>query len=115
MGDDDRASILARRARFIATALAGLAIAPGGIQACGDDVVDDGAGGQGGVPQPCLDMPPPGGSHEGGEGGLGGQGGIDGQGGIGGEGGAQPCLIAPIGGRDQGLGGSGEGGSGGAP
>ncbi|NUP10777.1 MAG: hypothetical protein HOW73_32435 [Polyangiaceae bacterium] len=89
MGDDDRASILARRARFIATALAGLAIAPAGIQGCGDDVVDDG---QGGVPQPCLDMPPPGGG---------------GQGGVGGQGGAQPCLIAPLGGSDPGTGGTG--------
>ncbi len=93
MGEDDRSSILARRARFIATALAGLAIAPGGIQACGDDVADD--GGQGGEPQPCLDMPPPGG------------------GGQGGQGGAQACLTAPLGGGGEGGGTGGLGGTGG--
>jgi hypothetical protein len=113
MGDgEDRQAILARRARLIATALAGLAVtAP---PACSEDVVTDDAGqddgsvgagggtpqpclsqqigGEGGRPQPCL------GQRAGGEGGEGGSGGSAGAGGGGGAGGV-----------------GGSGGSGGAP
>jgi len=85
VGDEDRASILARRARFVATAMAGLAMSA----TCGDS-----------EPQPCLDAPPPTGSTGSSD---------DGGGGTGGEAGAggepQPCLIAPLGGG--GMGGAG--------
>lgn len=99
MDDDvDRASILARRARFIAAALAGLAGAAATSSCdCGGVIIEDGnggqgAGGEGGTPQPCLSMP---------------------LGGMGGEGGTpQPCLEAPLGGMG-GEGGvsTGEGGT----
>lgn len=89
MGDDDRASILARRSRFIAAALAGLAVG----QACGDDTGSGGA-------QACL-SPPIGGGVEGGAGG------------VGGTGGAQVCLSAPLGGGGAAGGVEGGGGAGG--
>ncbi len=93
MGDEDRASILARRARFIATALAGLVATTGGAPACEGD--DDGVGAQAGAPQPCLDMGP---------------GPTTGQG-MGGAGGTpEPCLGVPLGGGGM----SGAGGDGGA-
>lgn len=93
MDDEDRNSILSRRARLIATALAALTGAATGCDGCSDVVVvdDDGVGG---TPQPCLSPKPEGG---GGEGGAGGEGGTP-----------QPCLSQP-------LGGGGEGGAGGTP
>jgi hypothetical protein len=90
MGEDDRASILARRAPFIATALAGLVATTSGAEGCADDDPTDGAGGQAGAPQPCLDMPPPRGGGDGGAGGVGGT--------------PAPCL-------EVGLGGGGMGGA----
>ncbi|MBK6515921.1 MAG: hypothetical protein IPG04_17955 [Polyangiaceae bacterium] len=118
MGDDlDRASILARRARFVAAALASLALTAD----CGGKVTVPGDGGNAGegagAAQPCLSPPVGGGGAQpclgmaggsggvgpGGSGGVAGQGGAGvagggggSQGGAGGEGGApQPCLAPP--------------------
>ena len=104
MDDEDRQSILSRRARFIAAALATLTASATACDGCSDVVVvDDGQGGEGGQPQPCLSpKPPEGGGGEGGTGGSpqpclsqplggGGEGGV-GEGGFIGQGGAQPCL-----------------------
>jgi hypothetical protein len=77
VGDDDaeenRRAILARRARFITAAIAGLSLSAG----CPDP-----------EPRPCLDAPPPGtgGGDVGGGNGDGGNGGVGGEGGIGGRG-----------------------------
>jgi hypothetical protein len=87
--DDDKKSILARRARFIAAALATLTGGMASCDGCSDvEIVDDDGGAGAAEPQPCL-TPPRG---TGGEGGTGGT--------------PQPCLSQP-------LGGGGEGGSGG--
>jgi hypothetical protein len=95
VGDEDRASILARRARFIASALAGLA-----MTTCGDSDSP---------PQPCLDAPPANGSSgSSDDGGTSSTSGTGGQGGSGGE--PQPCLIAPLGGGGMGGGGMGDAG-----
>jgi hypothetical protein len=96
--DEDRQSILSRRARFIAAALATLTATASACDGCSDVVVvdDDGAGGEGGQPQPCLSpKPPEGGGGEGGTGGV-----------------PQPCLGQTPGGG--GFGGTGDGGFGGA-
>ena len=67
--EENRRAILARRARFITAAIAGLSLATG----CPEP-----------EPQPCLDVPPPG-TGGGGVGGEGGHGGVGGEGGIGGQ------------------------------
>lgn len=97
MDDEDRNSILSRRARLIAAALAALTGAATGCDGCSDVVVVDDDDGAGGTPQPCLSPKPEGGGGQGGEGGAGGEGGTP-----------QPCLSQP-------LGGGGEGGAGGTP
>lgn len=99
VGDKERATILARRRRFILAALSGVTAAAMG---CESEVETAGQGG-GGSPQPCLDVAP-------------GSGGAQvclstTLGGMGGEAGARPCLEPPDGGRG-GVGGAG--GSGGA-
>ena len=107
MGDNDpKQQILARRARFLAIAMAGATLAGSGgcdkteSQAClsyiGPTGGNGGAGGVGGV-QACLSPP------------LGG-GGTGADGGSGGIGGAQVCLQPPLGGG--GTGGGGTGGTG---
>ena len=117
--DEDRDAILARRARFIAAALAGIAVTGSLAASCGDDVENPSsaasAEGAGGQPQPCLSPRGPtgeggagamgaGGSGDGGaagaggnDGGGGGQGGASagGAAGTGGQGGAMPCLAPP--------------------
>ena len=118
--DEDRDAILARRARFIAAALAGIAVTGAFATGCDGDV-DDGrtestADGAGGQPQPCLAPRGPTGeggagassnaggaggaggtSGHGGAGAAGGEGGAatGGAGGAGGQGGAMPCLAPP--------------------
>lgn len=87
--DDDRQSIIARRARFIAAALATLAGGMASSEGCSDVTIVDDDGGTGGAgagqPQPCLAPN------------------IGGAGGAGGEGGApQPCLGMPLGGGGEG-------------
>ncbi len=128
---EDRNAILARRAMFIASAIAGLGLAScegtvTGPEAClsyaGGNGGTGGKGGSGGEPQPCLSRP-------GGMGGIGGTGGspqscltmtpsttTSGDGGTAGTGGAggggtggepQPCLSPP---GTGGMGGTGGGG-----
>jgi hypothetical protein len=105
VGDEDRDSILSRRARFIAAALATLTATASACDGCNEVVVVDDDDGVGGQPEPCLSpKPPDGGGGEGGVGGVpqpclsqveggGGQGGGFGGQGQGGFGGAQPCLV----------------------
>lgn len=60
MGDDARRLILARRARFVAAALASVAATAGvaaGTEACAGAVEQGDAGGDA-APQPCLKRPP---------------------------------------------------------
>jgi len=52
--DDTKKLILARRARFIAAALAGAGLSSGSITACGDSEGDKTV-----VPQPCLSIAGP--------------------------------------------------------
>jgi hypothetical protein len=99
--DDDRQSILSRRARFIAAAMAAMTGALSTAEGCSEvEIVDDDGSGTGGAePQPCL-SPALGGGGEGGAGGMPqpclapelGGGGEGGSGGIGGAGGSSPCL-----------------------
>jgi hypothetical protein len=114
MTDDDRKTILARRARFIAAALATAGIATSSAPACGGETDDQkarsdaGVGGSaegtGGAPQPCLGALPDGGTGgeplpcldvpaTGGQGGAGGEGGENATGGSGGV--PTVCLSAP--------------------
>lgn len=117
MGDDlDRASILARRARFVAAALAGLALTAD----CGGKVVVPGDGGNAGegagAAQPCLSPPVGGGGAQPCLGMTGGTGGLAGAGGGAGDGGAGNGGAGNSGGGIGGFGGAGgEGGEGGAP
>jgi hypothetical protein len=73
--DEDRRSILARRARFVMAAMSGLSLAV----SCTEP-----------EPQPCLDAPPPPGT-----GGSGGMGPVDGGGGMGGFGGFGEGGLTP--------------------
>ncbi len=59
-GDDARRLILARRARFVAAALASVAVTAGvaaGTEACGGGVEQTDAGSDA-APRPCLDIVP---------------------------------------------------------
>lgn len=117
---EDRAAIMARRAMFIASAIAGMSLVSceGKVvtepQPCldmgttsaggnGDNYPCLSQGGYAGEPQPCLGQAGAGGEPQpcldmggfGGDGGeIGGFGGFGGAGGMGG-GGAQPCLAPP--------------------
>lgn len=58
MGDDSaKKLILARRARFVAAALATLATTATAVEACGGDTDTAGDATDGGSPQPCLSPP----------------------------------------------------------
>lgn len=83
---EDRRAILARRTRFIVSAISSLSLVA--VSACGE-------------PQACLEFA--GGNGQGGEGGTGGDGGE------GGVGGPQACLSPPLGGG--GFGGDASGGA----
>lgn len=99
MGDNSaRAAILARRARFLAAALASTGLVAGSANCGGDTTQDRGAatggnGGTGAVPEPCLSAP------------------------VGGGGTPQPCLTGGTGGwggtPEPCLSGAGPGGVGG--
>lgn len=101
--DDDKKSIVARRARFVAAALATLTGGMASCDGCSDvEIVDDDGSGTGAAqPQPCL-SPALGGGGEGGmpQPCLGQQLGGGGEGGAGGR--PQPCLDVPLGGGGEG-------------
>src|SRR5512139_3079722 len=102
MSDDDaRKAILARRARFVAAALASAGLVVSTADCGGESSKDKGdasVGGSGGTPQPCLSQ------AIGGSGGSGGTAGapqpcLEPAGGSGGTAGApEPCLGMPAGG-----------------
>lgn len=66
MSDDAKRAILARRARFLAAAIAGVGVAACGgetegpsPQPCLEPAIDAGDAGDDGAPEPCLGMPAP--------------------------------------------------------
>jgi hypothetical protein len=56
--DDAKRAILARRARFIAAALAGVTATATAIEACGGETTGGDSRSDAAAPRPCLEPPP---------------------------------------------------------